>query len=153
MPPFVTMLISGIWHGAGWTYLLWGGMYGVLIPVYQALGMGGNWRPRNGFFAFFAWLIMFGFIVFGWLLFAAPSLQWVAALFSNPLIGSVEQQAVALIGLSIVVVYSIPLIATSLLERYTYQESMSRALYYSIATALIVIYLNSSTPDFIYFQF
>ena len=94
-----------------------------------------------------------GWIMFGWLLFGAPSLQWVAALFSNPLIGSVEQQAVALIGLSIVTVYSIPLIAMGLLERYTYQESMSRALYYSIATALIVIYLNSSTPDFIYFQF
>ncbi len=40
LPPMVTMLISGIWHGAGWTYLLWGGMYGLLIVVYQSIGMG-----------------------------------------------------------------------------------------------------------------
>src|SRR4030095_13301288 len=101
IPPFVTMLVSGIWHGAGWTYLLWGGMYGVLIPIYQAIGMGGNWKPRNRFCAFFAWLVMFSFIVFGWLLFAAPSIQWVAGVFSNPILGSLEQQAVSLIGLSI----------------------------------------------------
>lgn len=47
IPPLVTMLISGIWHGAGWTYLLWGAMYGILIVAYQALGMGGNWKPNG----------------------------------------------------------------------------------------------------------
>jgi len=153
IPPLVTMLISGLWHGAGWIFLLWGGMYGILVVIYQALGMGGNWKPKSKFNAFFAWLVMFGFIVFGWLLFAAPSLDWVIGVFSRPFAGSIEQQAVALIGLSIALVYSIPLIAKMVIDRYLRERSMIRSFYFAVATALIFIYINSATSDFIYFQF
>jgi D-alanyl-lipoteichoic acid acyltransferase DltB (MBOAT superfamily) len=153
VPPVVTMLISGIWHGAGWTYFLWGGMYGLLIVLYQSIGMGGNWRPANKIQTFSAWLVMFSFIVFGWLLFAAPSLDWLAKVFSNPGMGSLEQRAVALVALSIAVVYSIPLIAKKLIDRYLNEDSMIRSIYYATATALLFFYVNSSTPDFIYFQF
>ncbi len=153
IPPLATMLLSGLWHGAGWTYLAWGAMYGVLIVVYQTLGLGGNWKPNNLAQTIIAWLVMFGFIVFSWLLFAAPSLDWVANVFSNPFFGSREQQGVALIGLSIAAVYSIPMIAKMVLDRYVKQASLLHSFYYALATATIFVYVNSSTPDFIYFQF
>jgi D-alanyl-lipoteichoic acid acyltransferase DltB (MBOAT superfamily) len=153
IPPLATMLLSGVWHGAGWTYLLWGALYGILIVVYQALGMGGNWKPAGSVKIFFAWLIMFGFIVFGWMLFAAPSLGWVIAAFSNPWIGTREQQSVALIGLSIAAVYSTPMMIKTVLDRYAKSDSLIHSLYYAVATATIFIYVNSATPDFIYFQF
>jgi D-alanyl-lipoteichoic acid acyltransferase DltB (MBOAT superfamily) len=153
VPPLATMILSGIWHGAGLTYLLWGGMYGILIVAYQALGMGGNWKPASRFKGVPAWLIMFSFIVFGWLVFAAPSTGWVINAFSNPLVGSREQGAVALIGLSIAAVYSIPMAAKTILDRYRGGDTIVQSLYYVAATAAIFIYANSSTPDFIYFQF
>jgi alginate O-acetyltransferase complex protein AlgI len=153
IPPMVTMLISGIWHGAGWTYLVWGGMYGILIVAYQALGMGGNWRPASRAKAVAAWVVMFSIIVFSWLIFAAPSLSWMIDLFASPILGTREQQAVALIGLSTVAVYSIPLIAKMLLDRYSSGASIFRSFYHAAATASIFIYVNSATPDFIYFQF
>ena len=152
-PPLVTMLICGLWHGAGWTYILWGGIYGILIPVYQAIGMGGNWKPKSRIKAFLAWFVMFSFVIFGWMLFAAPSLEWVEKIFSNPIAGSIEQQTVALIGLTITLVYSIPMVANVLLERFTSNDSFIRTVYYSLATVMIFIYINSSTSDFIYFQF
>ena len=152
-PPLVTMLLCGLWHGAGWTYLFWGGMYGILIAVYQALGMGGNWRPKNSTHAVLAWLVMFSFIVFGWLIFAAPSLDWVVGVFSNPVLGSIEQQGVALIGLSLTFVYSLPMIIKLLIDHYTNDNSFIRTAFYAVATAAILIYVNSATPDFIYFQF
>lgn len=153
LPPLATMLLSGVWHGAGWTYLVWGALYGILIVVYQRLGMGGTWKPGNLAKTIFAWVIMFSFIVLGWLLFAAPSLAWVVNVFSNPFFGSREQQGVALIGLSVAAVYSIPMIAKLILERYSREDSIFRSLYYAVATATIFVYVNSSTPDFIYFQF
>ena len=153
LPPLVTMLVSGIWHGAGWTYFLWGGLYGVLIVIYQSIGMGGNWRPAGRVQGFFAWLVMFTFIVFGWMLFAAPSLDWLGKAFSGPVLGSLEQQAVALIALSITFVYALPLIAKMLIDRSSKEDSLVRSLYYAGATAMLFIYVNSSTPDFIYFQF
>ena len=152
-PPLITMLLCGLWHGAGWTYLLWGGMYGILIVVYQAIGMGGNWKPKSIIHALLAWLVMFSFIVFGWLIFAAPSLDWVTRVFSNPILGSIEQQAVALIGLSLTFVYSLPMILKLLIDRYTNNNSILRTVYYAVATAALFIFVNSSTPDFIYFQF
>lgn len=153
IPPLATMLLSGIWHGVGWTYFLWGGMYGLFIVLYQSIGMGGNWKPNGKLQAFFAWLVMFSFVVCGWLVFAAPSLDWLAGVFSNPIVGSLEQQAVALIVLSATLVYSIPLIAKMLIDRSLKEDSIIRSVYYAAATAMIFIYLNSSTPDFIYFQF
>jgi len=152
-PPLATMLLCGLWHGAGWTYLLWGGMFGILIPVYQAIGLGGNWKPKSKIYTIMAWLVMFSFIMFGWLIFAAPSLDWVTGIFSNPLLGSTEQQAVALIGLSLTFVYSLPLIVKMLIDRYTNHSSFIRTVFYAAATATLFIYVNSSTPDFIYFQF
>ncbi|MCI0554335.1 MAG: hypothetical protein L0287_25595 [Anaerolineae bacterium] len=153
IPPLATMLLSGVWHGTGLTYLLWGAMYGILIVIYQILGMGGNWKPVNLVKTVLAWLVMFGFIVFGWLFFAAPSLDWVINIFSSPFFGSREQQGVALIGLSIAAIYSIPMIVKAILDRHVKQDSLSHSFYYAVATATIFIYVNSATPDFIYFQF
>ena len=115
--------------------------------------MGGNWKPKSSIHALLAWLVMFSFIVFGWLVFTAPSLDWVIRVFSNPILGSLEQQAVALIGLSLTFVYSLPMIAKMLIDRYTNHASFIRTAYYAVATAAIFVYVNSSTPDFIYFQF
>jgi len=33
---FLTMLIGGIWHGAGWTFVIWGGLHGLYLLVYHA---------------------------------------------------------------------------------------------------------------------
>lgn len=153
VPPLVTMLISGIWHGAGWPYVLWGAMYGILIVIYQALGIGGAWKPAGRIKKILAWWVMFSFIVFGWLLFGAPSLGWVAGIFANPLIGPQEYQAVALLGLVMTAIYTIPLIIKLVLDRYIKQDSLIHALYYVTATIVMLVYLNSTSPDFIYFQF
>ena len=35
LPSVATMFVSGIWHGAGWQFVLWGGMHGTLLTVNQ----------------------------------------------------------------------------------------------------------------------
>lgn len=35
---FVTMLLGGLWHGAGWNFVLWGGYHGALLAIERALG-------------------------------------------------------------------------------------------------------------------
>ena len=115
--------------------------------------MGGNWRPAGRAKAVAAWVVMFSIIVFGWLIFAAPSLGWLMDLFTSPILGTREQQAVALIGLSTVAVYSIPMIVKMLMDRHAGEDSVLRSFYYAAATAAILVYVNSTTPDFIYFQF
>ena len=153
IPPILTMFISGLWHGAGWTYLVWGTAYGVLIALYQLLGLRGEWKPSNPLARLGAWTVMFSLISFLFLIFAAPSLGWVAGLFSSPFLGTVEQQSVALLMFSLTAAFSAPLILKLLLDRYFKPDSLVIALYYAAATMLMFIYINSGTPDFIYFQF
>jgi D-alanyl-lipoteichoic acid acyltransferase DltB (MBOAT superfamily) len=40
----ITFLVSGIWHGANWTFIVWGGMHGLLQIVEKALG----WQKYEG---------------------------------------------------------------------------------------------------------
>jgi len=153
LPPLVTMLVSGIWHGAGWTYVAWGGFYGVLIVIYQALGMGGAWKPANWFTRFAAWLVMFSFIVLGWMFFRAPSFAWAFQFFTSPFAGTLNQQAVAVVCLSMTAFYALPLIVKLVLDRFFRPNAFIISIFYAAATVMLFLYLNSSSPDFIYFQF
>jgi len=67
---FTTFLLGGIWHGAGWTFVLWGILHGfalVLHRAWQKLGLKMN--------IFLAWFITFNFINIAWVFFRATSFE------------------------------------------------------------------------------
>lgn len=154
IPPIFTMFLSGFWHGAGWTYVAWGTYYGVLIAGYHLMGMGGNWKPKTLWSRSLAWLVMFALIVFGWAMFRAPSFAWLGqVLFHTPFIKGQNEFIVALIALSMAFVYSLPLWIKLALDQFTAKENWLQAAYYAAAFCSIFIFINSASPDFIYFQF
>ncbi len=154
LPPLVTMFASGLWHGAGWTYVIWGLAYGVLIVIYQFIGMGGAWKPRSKVTQFLAWLVMFTFIFTTFAIFRAPTLEWLVSILRNsPLLGSTDFQAVTVVTLSMTAFYAAPLIIKMVMDRRLRPDSIWHDLYYVAATVAMLAYLNSSSPDFIYFQF
>ncbi|HVN15264.1 MAG TPA: MBOAT family O-acyltransferase [Anaerolineales bacterium] len=154
IPPILTMFLSGFWHGAGWTYVLWGLYYGVLIAGYHIIGLGGNWKPKTLWSRGLAWLVMFALIVFGWAMFRAPSLTWLwHSIFQVPFVKGRNDFVVSLIALSMAFVYSLPLWIKFGLDKYLPKDSWLQAVFYALAAAAILVYINSSSPDFIYFQF
>jgi alginate O-acetyltransferase complex protein AlgI len=65
-----TMLLGGLWHGAGWTYVIWGGLHGIFLAINHW------WRKlKTPFPGWFAWTITFLAVIFTWVLFRATSLQ------------------------------------------------------------------------------
>ena len=44
LPPLLTMLVSGMWHGIGWNYLVWGGLYGIYLLSERLIGLH---SPKN----------------------------------------------------------------------------------------------------------
>lgn len=69
----VTFLASGLWHGANWTYVLWGGLHG----LYQIIGdIKNSFMPKinNAFANLIRVIITFGLVVFSWILFRANSI-------------------------------------------------------------------------------
>ncbi|NEQ98525.1 MAG: MBOAT family protein [Cyanothece sp. SIO2G6] len=76
----ITMLLGGLWHGAGWTYVLWGGLHGFYLVVnhgwHTFLDRNGYDRKRfNPVGHMFGWLVTFLAVVVSWVLFRATSLQ------------------------------------------------------------------------------
>lgn len=81
-----TMLIGGLWHGAGWNFILWGGLHGVLLATNHA------WRALRGKFGLplgtggalghlVSWALTFFLVVNAWVLFRAPSMEGAIGIF------------------------------------------------------------------------
>lgn len=82
----ITMLLGGLWHGAGWTFVLWGGLHGVYLLINH------GWRVlarrltvlmtvpkmiRTGF----SWSLTFFGVMLGWVLFRAESFDAAGAIY------------------------------------------------------------------------
>lgn len=74
----VVWLLTGLWHGASWNFVLWGAWFGLLI-VAERLFLG---RLLEKIPAFFRWLYTILAVVFGWVLFETQDLASAAGYFS-----------------------------------------------------------------------
>jgi D-alanyl-lipoteichoic acid acyltransferase DltB (MBOAT superfamily) len=76
---FLTMLLGGLWHGAGWTFVFWGALHGVYLIVNHAwLGLrrasGLGQGAGGGIGRFLGWLVTFLAVVVGWVFFRAEDM-------------------------------------------------------------------------------
>ena len=70
---FVTFLVSGIWHGANWTFIVWGCMHGICQIVEKALGLN-KLEVENGWVKALRIVITFLVVNFAWIFFRMPTL-------------------------------------------------------------------------------
>lgn len=66
----LTMVLGGLWHGAGWTFLIWGGLHGAYLAINHAYRSGGGKMPLP-----IAWAATFLAVVVGWVFFRAETLD------------------------------------------------------------------------------
>ena len=165
----VTMVLGGLWHGANWTFVLWGTLHGFYLVVnhgWQALSKHLA-LPKIPGSAFAAGTITFIAVVIGWIVFRATSfaaatlmLRGIAGLNG---IGSLAQAAPhvpfspALVavwlaaGLAMVKLVPNSLEIAAGLETWKYR---GRLLGYAAGAVLAFVILNfNKVSTFIYFQF
>ncbi len=65
-----TFIIGGLWHGAGWTFIVWGAVHGVALVI-QRLWQRLKWPMPN----WLAWFVTFFFVNFAWVFFRAGSMS------------------------------------------------------------------------------
>src|SRR5947209_18684019 len=61
----LTMLLGGLWHGAAWTFVVWGGIHGLVLSIERATG----WSPNK----WVGRVITFHVVCFAWIFFRADS--------------------------------------------------------------------------------
>ena len=73
----IVFLVSGLWHGADWTFVLWGAMHGVGVVVSRLVG-----RPKRKLWQIVSWAVTFVFINATWVFFRANSLSQATQVFA-----------------------------------------------------------------------
>lgn len=76
----MTMLLGGLWHGAGWTYVIWGGLHGIYLAInhgWRAMRAKISWMPRTvgPVEVFLGRGLTFLAVVVGWVFFRAANAE------------------------------------------------------------------------------
>ena len=73
----ITMLLGGLWHGASWNFVIWGGLHGLGLVVHRLIGSRLPSLPRSlrPLSMFMGWLATYAFVCFCWIFFRAESLE------------------------------------------------------------------------------
>ena len=152
----VTMLLGGLWHGASWNFVLWGGLHGAALVIERAFGWTGAPRTRLG--AALAWIVTFHFVCLTWVLFRSPSNEATFAYFTTLFSGAGWSTTMTPLVASVLVLGAL----TQILPTRWFEALEARyetgSLAFKIALAFAVIFLvsvaaPSGIAPFIYFQF
>ena len=77
-------LVSGIWHGAGWTFILWGMLHGLAQVAERLWGKGRDALPK-----WLRWAMTFLFVNIAWVFFRAPDMASALALLKTAVTGGI----------------------------------------------------------------
>jgi alginate O-acetyltransferase complex protein AlgI len=155
----IVMLLGGLWHGAAWTFIVWGAYHGLLLMVERVLGKQSLYQrlPRLMRIG-----ITFVLVLFSWVLFRAATLESAMRYFEVMFGGGAWNVESALLAAQLYTQGNLILIALAAsllafpLQAHDWSEQITwpKALLVgpAFATALMAMFSQSFNP-FLYFQF
>ncbi len=151
---FVVMFLGGLWHGAAWSYAIWGSVHGLALAGERLVGGGRPARSRAWWARTSSALFVFAFVTAAWLLFKLPEFSHVVA-FVRAVATQWSAPPNYLLMFN-VALYSMPIAAyyAYYLARRAGWQLAVRGETIVLGTLLSLIILESGSPGaFIYFQF
>jgi D-alanyl-lipoteichoic acid acyltransferase DltB (MBOAT superfamily) len=157
----LTMLIGGLWHGAAWTFVVWGGLHGTALAFerWRRERAGPSEHRETGWARWRARFLTFQFVCLAWIFFRADSFgsAWdmIAGLFTgwgepSPLVTSGVLLAIAVgIGSQ----YLPSRIPRLLMARFSRLPVLGQATVLGVALMLTSVMGPEGVAPFIYFQF
>ncbi|HTR35888.1 MAG TPA: MBOAT family O-acyltransferase [Bryobacteraceae bacterium] len=93
----ITMILGGLWHGAGWTFVAWGAWHGIGLAAHRWwLTLRGNPKPSPHWAAHcFRAFLTFHFVLIGWVFFRASSMAGARDILAQCISGTVSFANVA----------------------------------------------------------
>lgn len=82
----LTMLIGGMWHGANWTFILWGGLHGcflVINHVWIAILKSWHIKITNSFYDIASWLLTLIVVMLAWVMFRSSNIETARIMYSS----------------------------------------------------------------------
>ncbi len=153
----LTMVLGGLWHGAAWSYAIWGFVHGLALATERFLTDKGWLIMRSGTAQLLKSVGVFCFVTLAWLLFKLPNFSHVLA-YCRAIAANMNKPNDSL-TISLILVYSLPVVVYHL--HYLLGDRLpsirltwSRWEFVSYGLMIFMILTNSgSEGTFIYFQF
>jgi D-alanyl-lipoteichoic acid acyltransferase DltB (MBOAT superfamily) len=148
---FLTLVISGLWHGAAWTFLIWGALHALALIATRSALRSAWYRQRVP--KFVKQIMVFGVVWFAWIFFRAENMSDACLIVTRIFTADWLDPAIPLLALT--------LVASVWLYQFLYESSARRLLDLSAVrialVVLMIVYLlvvpGSGNSAFIYFQF
>lgn len=160
---FITMLLGGLWHGAAWKFIFWGGMHGVGLAVNKACRPFTSRFDGQKWFTVLSWVITMSTVSFLWIFFRADtwSDSWaivknVFTNFSIDYLGPFVQVRYiwVIMMLVIVITHSLPkAFYEKLSNLFVSSLWIVKLLVFVVVVQLVIEFAGEDVPPFIYFQF
>lgn len=172
---FIIFLVSGFWHGANWTFIVWGLLNAIFIMpsiIFKTnrnnLDVVAKGKILPNAKEFFAVLVTFSLTVFAWIFFRSntltDALQYILIIFSKSIIMFPKIPSSSIFGVSTAVIVAgllILFLITEWLGRHkefalqNIENILSKkwryAMYYTFV--FLILFFSGSDQQFIYFQF
>ena len=167
----LTMILGGLWHGAAWTFVLWGVYQGVLLTAHRAAmpwikAVTDGWTERRRRVGhWIAVVVFFQFVCRGWLIFGPDSIEQIGTMLASIvspwpwwiLSGANTIQGTGLLTL---IAFATPLIAMQVAQHVKGDLNILlrmpapvRGLAYAMMFFGMVFFAEHADQPFIYFQF
>ena len=151
----LTMLLGGLWHGAAFTFVIWGCIHGLALVVERLLGLR-NLSQRNNFVRIAWYVVVQAVVLLAWAFFRSESTEQAVTIIANICsLNFFRTEGFPLFECMIITSPAIVLhIRTFLLERF---KCLRFGFAEQAVTAAIMVYLTitcfGANNAFIYFQF
>ena len=172
---FAIFLVSGFWHGANWTFIVWGALNAIyFLPLLltnnnrKNLGVVAEGKLFPSLRELFAMLTTFGLTVFAWIFFRAENVShafsYIGGIFSKTLF-SIPVEDLKQLSVGAHIIYVVLLIVCFVLVEWVQRNNkhslqfrsdnsyriLRRVFYYTLI--ILIILFNGGKQAFIYFQF
>ena len=149
---FLVFLIGGFWHGAAWTFVVWGALHGFAIVIHRC------WQKLNfKLNKIIAWIITFNFVNFTWIFFRAKSFEDAMKVIRGMFFGEFKIDVNYLEMFFIVLAFLVVLLFKNSMQiafdkkfKFTIWQIFATSFFLFIS--ILAIRLNNAS-EFLYFRF
>lgn len=151
----ITMLLGGLWHGAGWNWVIWGGLQGAMMIIERLIGLSES-PPKAALARIIRWFITFHLVCLSWVFFRASDVEQAWEVLTR--IGSMSPgysfdiwKPVLLVALLIVV--ELGRIRKRFVRVIQFHPLATVLLTIAAYVVFTLVFRGTRSPEFIYFQF
>jgi len=162
---FIIFLVSGFWHGANWTFIIWGGLNALYIMpsiIFNTnrtnLEIVAKGKVLPSIKDFFAIIITFGLTVFAWIFFRAENLKhalkYIGSIFNRSVftVPTVLPKTLLLLIIIFLIIEWLGREQQFAIAKIDLKKKLFRWIFYFILI-ITIFYFSGAEQQFIYFQF